>query len=284
MLSNVMALNQQKTKLIFGWGAILVLVLARISCQNPNSKPQPRPTIDSTRVETAAGGIIRGDKGRKVVALAFTGHEFAEGGQTILNELQKHGAKASFFLTGKFISNEEHHPLVDRIAAEGHYFSVHSDQHLLYCSWTKERQLLVSHDTFRSDLQANFARYDALKLKANPGRFFIPPFEHYNQQIVAWADELGCIVVNYTPGTRSHADYTGESDKNFASSQVIFDSIVKREQTDPHGLNGFILLFHIGSGPGRADKFHLRLGELLDRLSIQGYKFIRVDELLAPSK
>jgi peptidoglycan/xylan/chitin deacetylase (PgdA/CDA1 family) len=230
------------------------------------------------------GGITRGAKDRKAIALAFTGHEYAEGGATILNELQKHHGKASFFFTGKFVGNQELQPLVRRIAAEGHYFSVHSDRHLLYCSWDKERKLLVSRDEFRSDLQASFARYDALKLKAQAGRLFIPPFEHYNQQIVDWAGELGCVVINYTPGTRSNADYTGEADQNFVPSQVIFDSIVKREQTDPRGLNGFILLLHIGSGPGRADKFHLRFGELLDYLAGKGYEFVRVDELLAPAK
>ena len=87
-------------------------------------------------------------------------------------------------------------------------------------------------------------------------------------------------MVNFTPGTRANADYTGEADKNFVSSQAIFDSIVKREHEDPHGLNGFILLLHLGSGPGRADKFHTRFGELLDCLSKQGYQFVRVDELL----
>lgn len=246
--------------------------------------PPAAVAVDRSKVEMFQGGITRGDKSRKAIALAFTGHEYAEGGETILNELQKHNAKASFFLTGKFVGNPELQPLVKRLAAEGHYFSVHSDKHLLYCAWEKERKLLVSREEFRADLEANFARYDALQLKAKPGRFFIPPFEHYNQQIVDWANGFGWVVINYTPGTRSHADYTGEADKNFTAAQVIFDSIVKREQTDPHGLNGFILLLHIGSGPGRADKFHRRFGELLDHLTVQGYEFIRVDELLAPAK
>ena len=282
MLSNVMALLCPKTKTRYALGALLLFVLLGLGCHGSNSFVPRRPSVDPAHLETTLGGITRGDKNRKAIALAFTGHEYAEGGETILNELQKHRAKASFFLTGKFVGNPELQPLVKRIATEGHYFSVHSDIHLLYCSWEKERKLLVSYDTFRSDLEANFTRYDGLKLKTKPGRFFIPPFEHYNQQIVAWAEELGCIIINYTPGTRSHADYTGEADKNFASSQIIFDSIIKREQADPHGLNGFILLMHIGSGPGRTDKFHARFGELLDYLAGKGYEFVRVDELLEP--
>ncbi len=46
--------------------------------------------------------------------------------------------------------------------------------------------------------------------------------------------------------------------------------------------DGFILLLHIGSGPGRADKFHTRFGQLLDTLAGGGYWFSRVDELLNP--
>ena len=174
--------------------------------------------------------------------------------------------------------------MIQRIAAEGHYFSVHSDQHLLYCSWDKERKTLVTREEFQADVKTNYRRYEQLKLKKPAGPFFIPPFEHYNQQIVDWAGALGFTVINYTPGTRSNADYTGEADQNFVPSQTILDSIIKREQTDPHGLNGFILLLHIGSGPGRADKFHARFGELLDYLTGKGYEFVRVDELLAPSQ
>lgn len=250
-------------------------------CQS--APPAAVGLVDRSKVETAQGGLIRGDKSRKAIALAFTGHEYAEGGETILNELRRHRAKAAFFLTGKFVGNPELQPLVKRLAADGHYFSVHSDQHLLYCSWDRERKTLVSREEFQADLETNFERYERLKLNAHAGRYFIPPYEHYNQQIVAWANELGCVVINYTPGTRSHADYTGEADQNFTSSQVIFDSILKREQTDPHGLNGFILLLHLGSGPGRGDKFHVRFGELLDVLAGKGYEFVRVDELLMPA-
>jgi hypothetical protein len=50
------------------------------------------------------------------------------------------------------------------------------------------------------------------------------------------------------------------------------------EHKDPHGLNGFILLMHLGSG--RKDPLHRLLGPLCDRLLERGYKFERVDALL----
>jgi len=97
---------------------------------------------------------------------------------------------------------------------------------------------------------------------------------------VDWAKAIGLTLVNFTPGTRANADYTGEADRNFVSSQAIFESIVAREGKDAHGLNGFILLLHIGSGPGRTDKFEARFGELLHYLASKGYQFVRMDELL----
>ena len=110
----------------------------------------------------------------------------------------------------------------------------------------------------------------------------MPPFEHYNEEIASWSAKSRMTLINYTPGTRSNADYTGEADTNYVSSQTIFDSIVQKEREDPHGLNGLILLLHLGSGPGRKDKFHTRFGELLDYLAGKGYEFVRVDELLEP--
>jgi len=266
-----------------GWSfSILLLLLGATGCESSSPQKPARKIEGANHFEYFNGAVIRGDKTHKAIALSFTGHEFAEGGETILNELHKRRAKGSFFLTGDFVANSEFQPLVRRIAAEGHYFSVHSDKHLLYCSWDKDRKTLVTQAQFDSDLKSNYQRFKPLKLAQQPGRYFIPPYEHYNPQIVQWADAMDTTLINYTPGTRSHADYTKETDKNFTPSQVIFESILKREQTDPHGLNGFVLLLHIGSGPGRADKFHTRFGELLDCLTDRGYEFVRVDELLDP--
>jgi peptidoglycan/xylan/chitin deacetylase (PgdA/CDA1 family) len=231
-----------------------------------------------------AGGSVRGAVGQKKIALAFTGHSFAEGGATFLGELGRRKAKASFFFTGEFLANTNFELLVRRIIAEGHYVGPHSDKHLLYCNWDKMEKTLVTRDDFRADLNANLQKIERFGVSRASVKFFLPPFEQYNQDIAAWSAEMGLTLVNFTPGTRSNADYTGEAETNFVSSQAIFDSIVKRERDDPHGLNGFILLFHIGSGPGRADKFHARFGELLDYLSGKGYKFVHVDELLEPKQ
>jgi endoglucanase len=111
-------------------------------------------------------------------------------------------------------------------------------------------------------------------------KYWNPPYQWYNDEIARWSREMGLVVVNFSPGTRSNADYTEDAAPNYVSSDAIAESILRREQEDPHGLNGFLLLLHIGVGPGRTDTFHTRLDALLGDLSRRGYAFVRVDEML----
>lgn len=236
----------------------------------------PRP------FEYAKGGIMRGPVSNRAVALVFTGHEHAEGAGTILRELEAHKAKASFFLTGVFLSNTNHHPIIRRIVTDGHYLGPHSDRHLLYLPWDGSTNLLVGRGEFEADLEANLRKIEDRGVARKRIRYFLPPYEHYSPTISEWTRALGLTLINLTPGTRSHADYTGEADRNFVPSRAILESILARERTGPHGLNGFILLLHIGAGPGRADKFPPLLDGLLDELGGRGYTFVRIDSLLDP--
>jgi peptidoglycan/xylan/chitin deacetylase (PgdA/CDA1 family) len=111
-------------------------------------------------------------------------------------------------------------------------------------------------------------------------RYFLQPYEWYNDSITAWCKETGIPLSNNTPGTLSHADYTTSEDKNYRSSETIYNSIINYEKTKPAGLNGFILLMHIGAGPNRTDKFYTRLPQLIKYLKQKGYHFQTVDQLL----
>jgi peptidoglycan/xylan/chitin deacetylase (PgdA/CDA1 family) len=111
--------------------------------------------------------------------------------------------------------------------------------------------------------------------------YFIPPYEWFNNDIAGWAKGMGVRLFDFTPGTLSNADYTTPDMKNYKTSEQIFKSILEHEKKDPKGLNGFLLLIHIGTHPDRTDKFYFRLEELIEKLSKEGYRFERVDELLA---
>jgi len=192
----------------------------------------------------------------------------------------RRGARASFFLTGDFLRTAAFAPLVRRIIADGHYLGPHSDKHLLCCDWDSRDKTLVTRDAFVRDVEDNLRAIEAFGVRRGDVRYWVPAYEWYNAEVAAWSVSLGVTLVNFTPGTRSNADYTGEADRNFVSSQRIHESILTREREDPHGLNGYLLLLHVGAGPGRADTMHERLGGLLDDLSARGYRFVRVDDLL----
>jgi peptidoglycan/xylan/chitin deacetylase (PgdA/CDA1 family) len=226
-------------------------------------------------LECRDGGIIRGPADKKEIALEFTADEFVEGGPAILDQLARHRIKASFFLTGRCLRNAANDALVRRIISQGHYLGPHSDTHPLLCSWETPGKTLVTRDFFLNDMKRNLEAIESFGVPRASIRCFVPPYEWYNAEIVRWARELGLGLVDFTPGTRSTADYTETGAANYASSQAILESIEQREEKT--GANGWLLLLHLGAGPRRADKMHDRLGELLDYLQRRGYQFVRVD-------
>ncbi len=119
-------------------------------------------------------------------------------------------------------------------------------------------------------------------IKEAEAPYFLPPYEWYNDSIVSWSKQQGFQLINYTPGTISHADYTTPDLKNYRSSEAILQSIYNFGQQSPSAFNGFILLLHIGTAPGRTDKLYNRLGELIGYLKSAGYDMVRIDQLLNP--
>jgi peptidoglycan/xylan/chitin deacetylase (PgdA/CDA1 family) len=166
------------------------------------------------------------------------------------------------------------------LRTNGHLLGPHSYHHLLYCDWSKRDSLLVTRKEFLDDLHFNLEIMHQRGINTVQTKYFLPPYEWYNDTIAAWASDLGIQLINYTPGTLSHADYTALKDKNYRNSETIYNSIIDYEKMKPSGLNGFILLMHIGSGPGRTDKFYKRLPGLVKYLKVRGYKFQPVDQLL----
>jgi peptidoglycan/xylan/chitin deacetylase (PgdA/CDA1 family) len=225
------------------------------------------------------GANLRGDINKKHISMVFTGHEFADGGEFILEILKKEKIRASFFFTGDFYRNKNFEILIKNLKKSGHYLGAHSDKHLLYCAWAKRDSLLVSKEDFLSDLNKNYAEMARFGIKKSDAKYFLPPYEWYNDTISKWAKEADLQLVNYTSGTLSNADYTTPDMKNYKNSEVIYKSIIGYESKNT--LNGFILLIHIGTSPERTDKFYFRLPELINDLKQKGYEFRRVDELLA---
>ena len=224
--------------------------------------------------------IIRGDSTKKELSIVFTGDEFGDGADFIAHTLKNKNIKASFFLTGRFYRNEDFRKSIGFLKAEKNYLGSHSDQHLLYCDWTKRDSLLVSRKEFMNDLQKGYSELQKFGIQKTHAKYFLPPYEWFNDSISSWTNEMGLQLINFTPGTRSNADYTTPDMKNYKRTSEIFDSIINYEQKNSSGLNGFILLIHIGTDPKRTDKLYKRLPELINYLKRKHYKILPVDELL----
>lgn len=222
---------------------------------------------------------MRGDSSQKQLALVFTGHDLADGGLTVLKILKEKDVKGSFFLTGDFLRASKFHSVVKEIKSNKHYLSAHSDKHLLFSDWGNRQGLLVTKDSFIQDLEMNFRELEKLGFQTD-NKYFIPSYEWYNQEIVTWSEQMGYVPINYTPGLRTAADYSyPEMGKRYLSSDDIEKGLWEQNKK-LNGLNGFIILIHMGTDSRRKDKFYHRLGKILDKLKKEEYQFVDIRELL----
>ncbi|WOD45347.1 polysaccharide deacetylase family protein [Hwangdonia lutea] len=210
--------------------------------------------------------------------LVFTGHEYADGGAHILEVLNRENIKASFFFTGDFYRNNEFAPLISDLKKNGHYLGAHSNKHLLYNDWSADKKLLVTETEFNEDLNLNYAEMKKFGINKSDAPYYLPPYEWNDSTITSWTKKNQLTLINYTKGTLSHADYTTPDDKNYKSTEVIYNSILDYEAKA--SLNGFLLLSHIGTHPNRTDKFYLELEHLIKALKRNGYQFVSLNEML----
>ncbi len=222
-------------------------------------------------IQEKEGAWIRGDVHKKTIYLCFTAHDFMEGLPFVIKTLTKQNIKASFFLTGDFIRNHPH--LTKKLYQLKHYVGAHSDKHLLYCDWQKRDSLLLPIDEIKKDILNNINTLDALGIPKIKTKFFMPPYEWYNKQIANMIYSSGFVLINFTPGTSSNADYTTPDMKNYLSADTLLSRIVHYESQMQNGLNGFYLLIHVGTDPKRTDKLYFKLPQLIQILKSKGYHF-----------
>jgi len=166
--------------------------------------------------------------------------------------------------------------ILKALILDGHYVGPHSDKHLLYSPWENRDSLLISKEEYNEDLTQNIIKINALGM-LNIDKF-VAPFEWYNKAIGSWTQERGLQLINLTPGLRTAADYTyPEMGSRYMSSDRIMEQLLSYEEK--YGMQGFIVLIHIGTDARRADKFYNRLDKLITELKNKDYKFVTLDEL-----
>lgn len=241
--------------------ASLIYYLSSLESHNINTKNQ-----------YIEGALTRFSKTEHNVFLVFTADTHFEGIPHILDVLKKNNVKASFFLTGNCLRNKTNRKTILRLIKEGHYLGPHSDQHLLYADWNKRDSLLVDKELFERDLINNLKAIETFGITPTEAKWFLPPYEWYNQQIATWCSHLGLKLITFTPGIGTNADYTTPEMKNYRSSEDIIKRLWAFEQKDQAGFNGTIILVHPGVSPQREDKLYLRLDEIISQLRENNYK------------
>ena len=220
-------------------------------------------------------GIERTNPEKKQLTLVFTAHDKADGAETIIRTLEKHGIQGAFFFTGRFY--ELYPDIIKTLLDKGHYVGGHSYGHLLYMPWENPDSLLVTREEFEADMMKSYDLMRKAGIEYKDAPLYIPPYEYYNKEISAWAKSMGIQVVNYTPGTASNADYTTPDMKNYRSSKSIYDQIMALEKKE--GLNGHLMLIHFGTHDDRTDKFYNGYMEkMIKNLKRKGYTFAPLRE------
>jgi endoglucanase len=224
------------------------------------------------------GAIVRTDRSKRTIHLVFTGSEYGEGGDFIRRILKLNNAKASFFFTGDFYRYPDFAGLVYGLKSDGHYVGAHFDKDIQLISSANSDSVLISKNEFIAGIKANYAEMEKFGIKRKNADLFFPPHELYNKKICNWCKELGLQLISNTAGMWSEADTTLPGMPNYISSDEIYKRIMQFEKNNIDGLNGCILLMHIGTNPERQDKLYRKLIKLITDLKKKGYSFTLIDD------
>jgi peptidoglycan/xylan/chitin deacetylase (PgdA/CDA1 family) len=217
--------------------------------------PRPRELVDRI-IETlllplnSPGFIREGGGEMPAVALTFDDGPSPYNTPGILDLLEEHGAKATFFLVGERIKSRE--DILDRMVRLGHELGNHTytHRHTLYLTKAELRDEIVKTNT----------ALVAVRGKVN---FVRPPFGKDRRRITSVATELGMRVALWSIDSGDASGYS--------SDQIV-------EAVTGSARRGSIVLLHDGG--------HLRSATLdacarvLPALREMGLELVTLSELV----
>jgi peptidoglycan-N-acetylglucosamine deacetylase len=208
----------------------------------PSKKGKPKPVYYSAKTS------------RKVVALTFDDGPDDLYTPQVLDVLNKHNVKATFFLMGK--RAHEHPGIVKRILREGHVIGNHT--------WGHPNLNKLSEAEIKNELEKTQAELRAIT--GIHSALFRPPYGNASSSTVDLIDTLGMRTIRWSVDTR---DWEGKSVSEMMSTV--------KKQLKPGG----IILQHSAGGEGQdmTNTVNL-LKQLIPSLRKEGYTFVTVPSLL----
>lgn len=195
--------------------------------------------------------IYRVNTSDKKIAITFDVNWGKDKTNEILEILDKHNAKATFFLIGKWIDyNDDNVKLVEEIDKRGHELGNHSN---LHPDFTK-----ISREKIIKELEITDSKIYKLTNKRN--KLFRFPKGEYDQNSVEIVMSLGYIPIQWDVDS---VDWKEEG------KEIEYQRISSKSK------EGSIILFHNNTKytPENLDKF-------INEFKKQGYEFVTVSELI----
>lgn len=156
------------------------------------------------------------------VALTFDAAWGNEGTRRLMDILEAHNIKVTFFMTGGWV--EKYPEDVRYIAQQGHEIGNHSENH--------KNMSRLDKAGIKSELQTVHEKVK--KLTGKDMILFRPPYGDYNNHVIEVADSVGYYPIGWSIDSLDWKDYGA-------------DSIVNKVLDDPHLGNGSIILMHNGA-------------------------------------
>jgi len=184
------------------------------------------------------------------VALSFDAAWGNDDTQRILDILEKHNVKVTFFMTGGWVSKYPED--VKRIAAAGHDLGNHSENHKQMTKLTEkqcEEEIMKVHQRVK-------------ELTGIDMELFRPPYGDYNNMVVGVARKCGYYTIQWDVDSLDWKDYG-------------VDSIVKKCTENKNLRKGSIILLHNGAKytPDALESIILGLKE-------KGYELVPISQLI----
>ncbi|NDC39838.1 MAG: polysaccharide deacetylase family protein, partial [Proteobacteria bacterium] len=221
--------------------------------------------------------ISRGSIFRKEIALTFDG-----GGKgksftgEILDLLSAEGVAISAFLTGTFMA---HHRDDTKLL---HEYGAEIGNHSMTHPWLAQGDTWrtspgMSRETFLQEIVTTEDLYRSIT-GASLAPFWRAPYGARSQEVLNWGSDHGLTHVYWTHDT---ADWrTDIADPLSRPGSEIIARLMRYEAEAPHGLQGAIILLHVGARR-EIDPLYPHLRDFCKDLRGKGYSFVPISALAA---
>jgi len=257
----------------------------------PRPAAPPAPPAASIRSGSARyiESFTRGPEARTEMVLSLDAGSSKIGAEETLAVLRREGIRTTIFLTGEFI--ERNPDLVRKILAEGHEVGNHMWSHPHLTSFERNRRHQTLPHVTREFVQRELKRTEEAfqRVAGRPmDPYWRAPFGEENNEIRAWASELGYLHVGWTRGRRYNLDTLDwVADRK---SPIYFDAAELARRMVAFGdvnkttLNGGIVLMHLGSDREEQDRLDRALPQLIAGLRERGIRFVTVSQMRRPAE